>query len=1779
MDVPDTLDDPGIAESCSVPLPCSMPAASVGPPSRPSTARGAASFSFRHDCILTHHSPHPFPTFPLRLSPPSMDLVVTVHYRRHLGDYEDWSLWTWAAGGDDGGGCRGDSISGGDGGGNSSGCGSRPPAAVRPTMVPGSRGCLATDSWGAVFRVPPPPAGASLGFRPRFGAWAAVDGGDRVVGAAAASAGAHLYVLQGAPAAYGEVADFLAADGTPRFLRVCVSGGEVGAGGESLVADAADAAGVTAMPVHRLVVTAETTNYVVDAFMRPAADGGGAAVLGEVLIDRAAFPPDVNRLGLALAPVSSAGAGGRSTFQPSCWWSIADGAVVELQVAADGGLALRGRSCAGPSLVKRPPQPPLAMATASSSADGGDGLVNGVAAAAGSGFGRAPPLVVRYQRYASDYDGWTLTAVAANRGELPVRRTSRLYHGMVTFEVAVPAGWPASVEVSLRLRPPPSSARATAGAKVDVAAAPSTCADQDTVAVRLWTPALGRDVVVAQDLPDVRPLHAATRELFYHRMEALESDWRQWRLRLWTTVRGPSTATKAASRDGDEDLLPPTSPVVDRRHELLPRELVAPGVVAYELTPLLFHDGDTVHVQPVKVEPLVSQPIGGDCGDVPDMTAAVQEVSADVARQWTILPGVVPARHVVQGQWTVFRNIADVQAASGDTAVVDSASRYFFIRYRRFGGGASEYAGWALWACDVDAPNGRGLLIESASVDPVEGALFLVDRGRFGGGARLRLVPRHTGKGEDDTGATVEWDATTADAALRVSTADVTTLVATTRDSDSGGAEATTRPPPALTLVQGHSSLLRSLAAERSPVMVSVDSPWDVSVTTFCPLEWLSGTRPVQPWDAVVSPSIRPKVTLYYCGDDGVDVELPWVTWERPSPTEVVLRLSEAVADGQGFHEDFPVELVEARAAGFPPSRLAWRSHADVDAYFYPGTMGCICAADATLFRVFAPTADAVAVVLYEEPTGDAGRRELPMRRIPQGCWKAIVPSCLGGTYYKLLATGADALLFPGVEVIDPYSRCNTHHTGRGLILGPDDPAVAATVAPRPPVTPADATVIWELHLRDATVDPAGGVVGHRGKYLGLTQPHTVLAAAAPFAADSQGMVDVSSAADALANPTVDANGDAPVSPPLTTALAHLVEMGATAVQLLPLQDFDNNEDEASGQYAWGYMPVHFFSPDGWYASGSRTDSSRVVELKALVSALHAAGLRVILDVVFNHTAEDVNERNLDARFSFNGLAPRYYYRTCGNTPMSASGHRTCAMTPVGTPTCGACYSNGSGCGNEVRSEAPMARKFILDCLRYWATEFGMDGFRFDLMGLVDVPTLTAASAALKAIDSGIVVYGEPWTGGITPVAPTYKGTQRGRGFGVFNDTFRDALRGSPFHAGGCFVLDGVAVDDVKRGIMGSIDDFADEPTEVINYVECHDNRTLYDQLWEIYRGGGGSDMDPVPPEEELASVVAADKAVAPAPDTAGLAPEAAAAVATAAADAAALATSAAATAAAGSVPALLRRCALLATAILLTAQGVPFLQLGQEFFRTKGGDHNSYISPDAVNAVRWARKAHYATAARYVAGLVALRRAHPEVFALPTAALVRERLLFFETMGVAVPDGCIAYRVDGCSADVLERATAAADTDAEEEAARWTAVLVLINPLRSPVTFALPEAAADQLWVPVVAGRRAGTAPVGDPVRRSTAVASTSLTVLRRCSATEAAAATVADRLASVADAGVVPTDGDPTSRYAVGLDAARGPAEAAAMVANVRARRMFLGLARTGKTRAQPPALPPRR
>jgi pullulanase len=348
-----------------------------------------------------------------------------------------------------------------------------------------------------------------------------------------------------------------------------------------------------------------------------------------------------------------------------------------------------------------------------------------------------------------------------------------------------------------------------------------------------------------------------------------------------------------------------------------------------------------------------------------------------------------------------------------------------------------------------------------------------------------------------------------------------------------------------------------------------------------------------------------------------------------------------------------------------------------------------------------------------------------------------------------------------------------------------------------------------------------------------------------------------------------------------------------------------------------------------------------------MIDALHRRGIRVTLDVVFNHTFEAVDKGRV---YSFEGLVPGYYYR------LKSDGS----------------YWNGSGVGNEFRSEAPMAR----------VTEYKVDGFRFDLMGLIDQETLRLIVRELRAMDPNILIYGEPWAGGSTPIEISDKGKQRGRGWAVFNDHFRDALKGNVFNARATgFVQSGANVSAVKMGIRGAIDDFTDAPLETINYIECHDNHTLWDRL--------------VISTVDDANVTDADR----------------------------------------------RAMDKLAAAALFTAQGIPFMQAGQEFLRTKGGDHNSYNKPDAVNMVRWREKAKHHDVYEYYRGLIALRLIHP-LFRLRTAEEVRGAVRFLDhDLGLMVSDGCAAYQIE----DVTGRDD-------------WRRALVLLNPQPRVVEFAMPS-------------------------------------------------------------------------------------------------------------------------
>jgi pullulanase len=412
--------------------------------------------------------------------------------------------------------------------------------------------------------------------------------------------------------------------------------------------------------------------------------------------------------------------------------------------------------------------------------------------------------------------------------------------------------------------------------------------------------------------------------------------------------------------------------------------------------------------------------------------------------------------------------------------------------------------------------------------------------------------------------------------------------------------------------------------------------------------------------------------------------------------------------------------------------------------------------------------------------------------------------------------------------------------------------------------------------------------------------------------------------------------------------------MGVNVVQLQPVSEFAN--DEPNDRYGWGYDVVHHNSPDGWYAT-ERYDARRVAEVKRMIDALHRQGVRVTLDVVFNHTFEAAPKHRV---YSFEGLVPGYYYR------MKHDGG----------------YWNGSGTGNEFRTEAPMARRYIIDSVKYWVNEYKVDGFRFDLLGLIDLETVREVVRELRAIDPNLLIYGEPWAGGPTPIQINGKGAQRGGGWAVFNDHFRDVLKGNVFEARATgFIQSGFNVEEVKKGIRGAVDDFTDSPLEAVNYVECHDNHTLWDRL--------------LISTADDASVTAADR----------------------------------------------RAMDKFAAAIIFTSQGIPFIQCGQEFLRTKGGDHNSYDKPDAVNMIRWREKAEQYDVVEYYRGLIELRRAHP-LFRLETADEARGAVKFLDDqLGLPVPERCIGFLIeDGAGHD------------------DWSRALVLLNSQAKAVEFAIPE-------------------------------------------------------------------------------------------------------------------------
>lgn len=557
-------------------------------------------------------------------------------------------------------------------------------------------------------------------------------------------------------------------------------------------------------------------------------------------------------------------------------------------------------------------------------------------------------------------------------------------------------------------------------------------------------------------------------------------------------------------------------------------------------------------------------------------------------------------------------------------------------------------------------------------------------------------------------------------------------------------------------------------------------------------------------------------------------------------------------------------------------------------------------------FRLWSPNADSVKVCIYAEGEGGKALEVLKMERQEEGLWKAQTKEDLLGKYYtfSIKEEGAWQQETPGI-----FAKAVGINGHRAAIidLSETNPEGWADDQ-KPELQDISDAVLYEMHWRDFTASPTSGLQ-NRGKFLAMTE---------------QGGV---------------------------SGIDHLKELGVTHIHIMPSYDYGSVDETKldSAQYNWGYDPMNYNVPDGSYSTNPYDPATRIREFKQMVMACHKAGIRVIMDVVYNHV--------MDAKTSnFELTAPGYFLR----------------QKPDGT------LANGSGCGNETASNRPMMRKYMVESISYWMNEYHIDGFRFDLMGIHDIATMNAIHDAAAAIDPKVLLYGEGWAA----EAPQYPDSllamkanvKQLNGIAAFSDELRDGLRG-PFWSDekGAFLIGEAGHEaDIKLGITGAIDAWAAEPTQMIAYVSCHDDMCLVDRLHATA------------PKASEAEIEALDK---------------------------------------------------LAQTAVLTSQGIPFIFCGEEVMRDKKGVHNSYCSPDSINAIDWTNKTLHHDLFSYYAGLIAMRRAH-KVFHMGSADLVRQNVTFIDT-----PDCVVAYQLNG---------------DGVNDS--WKTVIVVLNSNSKPVSVDIPQ-------------------------------------------------------------------------------------------------------------------------
>ena len=563
--------------------------------------------------------------------------------------------------------------------------------------------------------------------------------------------------------------------------------------------------------------------------------------------------------------------------------------------------------------------------------------------------------------------------------------------------------------------------------------------------------------------------------------------------------------------------------------------------------------------------------------------------------------------------------------------------------------------------------------------------------------------------------------------------------------------------------------------------------------------------------------------------------------------------------------------------------------------------------ASGTHWRLWSPEAEAVKVNIYPSGLNTKATETIDMTRADGGTWTASVPDRLYGKFYTFTVKQGGKWLkeTPGV-----WAKAVGTNGERAAIID------FATTNPEgwdtdrgPAIKNITDAVIYEMHHRDMSLHPSSGIV-NKGKFLALTEPSTT-------------------------NPTGESTG-----------IDHLKDLGVTHIHILPSYDYNSVDESnlAANQYNWGYDPFNYNAPEGSYSTNPADPATRVREMKEMVKSLHDNGIGVVMDVVYNHTAN-----NDDSNFSL--TAPGYYYR-----------HREDGS-----------YSDASGCGNETASERQQMRDYIINSVKYWAKEYHIDGFRFDLMAIHDTETINQVIAALKEINPDIFVYGEGWTAGDSPLPMEQRALKENVAkmpqIAVFSDDIRDAIKGHYSNAADRGFATGKPglEETVKIGIVGATAHpqvdyskgnnskfaYASAPTQIINYVSCHDDLMLTDKL-----------------RKSMPEATDAER----------------------------------------------QRAARLAQTIIFTSQGTPFMFAGEELFRDKQGVHNSYNSPDSINAIDWNLKHTNAEQMAYYKELIKLRKEHP-AFRMTTAEQVARHIKFDKT-----EPGLISYSlIDHANGDTYK--------------------------------------------------------------------------------------------------------------------------------------------------------------